>query len=142
LADLIIAPTRELLTNIESGLGVTLERTQVLPHGSITDFEGARAQPSKDGLLRLGFWGHLNTIKGPDILLKAVSLLPEALRNRIRIYLWGKSGRSASIAANDDGATASAPAEQARQTAPPALGRYATSGGPAPHSVHAPRCGA
>jgi glycosyltransferase involved in cell wall biosynthesis len=57
-----------------------------LPHGGTNVADKADRTPLADGPLRIAFFGRVDPVKGPDILVRAIRLLPGAY---IRLDLYG-----------------------------------------------------
>lgn len=68
------------------GAGIPSERIKVIPNG--TDFPvGTVPLRIPDGVLRLGYIGRNSSIKGLNVLLAALQLLPQEIRNTKKIHL-------------------------------------------------------
>jgi glycosyltransferase involved in cell wall biosynthesis len=66
-------------------------KTRVEPFAPISDLAPLKEarRPAPDGRLRVRHWGHLSSIKGVDLLLRAVASLPRRLQAKIDLKLLG-----------------------------------------------------
>jgi glycosyltransferase involved in cell wall biosynthesis len=60
-----------------------------LPSGRKLPAPLKRVFPADDGLSHLLFVGRYHQNKGPDLLIQAVGLLPEDLRERLKVHMFG-----------------------------------------------------
>ncbi|MCA9319467.1 MAG: glycosyltransferase, partial [Planctomycetes bacterium] len=98
LAGRIIVPSKAHGEMIQRSITLPVERLRVLPHGTITSLVtrpgdaavARRLEPSGQGPIRLGIWGHLFHMKGAHLLLEALKLLDPKCATKFRVHIWGE----------------------------------------------------
>jgi glycosyltransferase involved in cell wall biosynthesis len=66
-------------------------KMRVVPHGAISDLRPHSGTPrAASDKIRAGHWGHLSSLKGVDVLLEATARLPERVKNRFELHVFGK----------------------------------------------------
>lgn len=92
LCDAIIVhneSSRQVLLGFEPSVA---DKVQVIPHGSFSDYAGSVGETAHEKTVFLQF-GAIRKYKGIDILLEAASLLPEEIRQQVRIVIVGNQRR-------------------------------------------------
>lgn len=93
LFDGLIAHTQHTRKSLEL-MGIPTSRIRHIPHGLLRHTECDSTKQSNtaitgDGVFRLLFFGSIKQYKGLDVLIRALSLLPPALRQRVRLRVAG-----------------------------------------------------
>jgi len=81
----IIVPTR-MMRNLFLRSGVKKAKMVLQPFGVSVGTGAVTPAKQQDNALRIGFIGTLSEIKGPHVLLSAVSRLPHELKLEVKIY--------------------------------------------------------
>ena len=90
LARRLIVPSRAHKDAILAHHPDIAGKIRVVRHGAITDLAPhAPRGKSRSGRIRVGHWGNLSKLKGIDLLFEAVASLPEAVRDRLELHVFG-----------------------------------------------------
>jgi glycosyltransferase involved in cell wall biosynthesis len=84
-ADMVIAPSHFLKRMFVQN-GYRAESIQVSPYGLDLSWGPQPAPRPSDGVLTIGYLGQLEPLKGVDILVRAIRLLPPQAPVRLRIH--------------------------------------------------------
>lgn len=92
-ADRLVSPSH-FLRDRHVAWGIPRDRISVIENPLPPEFEGLAAAPSRDrtanpARLRLGYFGQLTPFKGASVLFEAIRHLPEDVRERVEVVLFG-----------------------------------------------------
>ncbi|MCB9917173.1 MAG: glycosyltransferase [Planctomycetes bacterium] len=88
----VLAATEATRTLVTRGLGLDRDLVHLEPLGYERRFGNTNHEQSREGALRLAYWGNVTARKGVDVLLDAMRILEarEPLRGRLELTIFGK----------------------------------------------------
>ncbi|MBT42251.1 MAG: glycosyl transferase family 1 [Idiomarina sp.] len=86
--DSFVAPS-EFLANRYIEWGLAKEKIAVIENGQYAVKHAIPSVKPQSNRVTLGYFGQLNPVKGIDILLKALALLPDAIREKVHLEIHG-----------------------------------------------------
>ena len=89
-ADCVLVPSQSHGRLLAKSRIIERDRLHVLGHGLLREFRGVERQP-REGVLRLGTWGHLSRVKGIVELLESLRLVHERRPGEVELHVWGAS---------------------------------------------------
>ena len=92
LAARVLAPSAAHATRVSSLLGLKPRLVETLPLGAIREMEKAARAGAPRGLrpLRVVFFGHMDPVKGPHLLLDAMREVEARGASRLEAHLFGR----------------------------------------------------
>lgn len=87
--DQLIVHTAAAHARLEN-YGIASEKINIIPHGLLLEPKKSAPYVGGDRFVDLLLFGHIKPYKGVDILLRAVALLPQVVRQACRVRVIGK----------------------------------------------------
>lgn len=89
--DLIVVHNKDCRNRLMRDYGISYDKILLMPHGAYSvPKEEAGKHTEKNSVVSFLFFGCIRKYKGLDILLKAISLLPDNVKSRCRFTIAGE----------------------------------------------------